>query len=154
MSRTTAPDPTLLVGASAQVLGKTAVETLAMVVEQRRRQDEAAAAELVAVAHWADLHRIDDMDETVTDPATDPVTLDPAGTQRAREAGQPVLGREGELWLAGEGVFGVEEFAVCQLATTLGMSETAARSYLGQALELRERLPRCWGKVMTGQLAA
>ncbi len=146
MSTTTAPVLTLLVGASAEVLDKTAQETLAMLAEQRRRQDQAAARELVAVTHWADLHRVDD--------SADPVLTDPVEAQRSRECGQPVLGREGQLWLAGEGVFAVEEFAVSQVATVLGVPETAARSYLGQSLELRERLPRCWAKVMVGELPA
>ena len=143
MSKTIAPALTLFPGESAEVLGLGTDETLAFVVEQRRRQDQAAAAELKAVTHWADLHRV----------AGDRVDLgEPAQTLRA--AGQPVLGREGQLWLAGEGVFAVDEFAVCQLAAALGLSELAARSYIGQGLELRERLPRLWGRVMAGQLPA
>ena len=141
----------LFAGASAEVLDKTAGETLAMVVAQRRVQDEAAARELVAVTHWADLHRAPD----VPTPG-DPEGLDPDATSEAavvhRDLGIPVLGREGVLWLAGEGVFGVEEFAVCQLATALGVSEPSARRYLGEALELRERLPRLWDRVQSGQL--
>jgi hypothetical protein len=41
------------------VLGLDPVGTLAVVVEQRRVQDRAAAWELRAVAHWAELHRVD-----------------------------------------------------------------------------------------------
>ena len=48
----------------------------------------------------------------------------------------------------------VEEFAVTEVATALGLSEPAARSYVGQAIELRDRLPRLWGRVMAGELAA
>ena len=48
----------------------------------------------------------------------------------------------------------VDEFAVCQLAAALGMSEPAARAYVGQALELRDRLPRLWARVMGGELPA
>ena len=33
--------------------------TLAFVVDRRRRQDRAAAEELKAVTHWADLHRVE-----------------------------------------------------------------------------------------------
>ena len=51
---------------------------------------------------------------------------------------------------SGEGAFAVEEFAVTQLAAALGMSEPAARRYVGQALELRDRLPRLWATVMAG----
>lgn len=69
-------------------------------------------------------------------------------------AGDPVAGREGELRLCGEAAFTVEEFAVAEIATALGMSEQAARTYVGQALELRERLPRLWGRVTGGDLPA
>ena len=56
--------------------------------------------------------------------------------------------------MAGQGAFTVEEFAVCQLAAALGMSEPAARRYVGQGLELRDRLPRLWAQVMAGLLPA
>jgi len=56
--------------------------------------------------------------------------------------------------LLGEGAFTVQEFAVTQVATTLGMSERGARSYVGQTLELRDRLPRLWGRVMDNELPA
>ena len=46
----------------------------------------------------------------------------------------------------------VEEFAVTELATALGLSEHAGRAYLGQAVELRDRLPMCWAQVMAGRL--
>ena len=142
MSKVTVPALTLLVGDSADVLGFGAAETLALVAAERRRQDEAAARELRAVAHWADLHRV--VDGTVG--AVDPMLAHPGH--------DPLLGREGELRLLGEGAFTVQEFAVTQLASTLGMSERAARSYVGQTLELRERLPRLWGRVMDNELPA
>ena len=66
----------------------------------------------------------------------------------------PLLGREGELRLAGQGAFAVCEFAVCELAAALGVSETAARAYVGQAVELRDRLPRLWVRVMDGEVPA
>ena len=50
--------------------------------------------------------------------------------------------------------FAVGEFAVCELAAALGMSETAARAYVGQAVELRDRLLRLWGRVMGGEVPA
>src|SRR4051812_35461143 len=40
------------------VLGLDAAGTLGFVVERRRRQDAAAAEELRAVTHWAELHRV------------------------------------------------------------------------------------------------
>jgi hypothetical protein len=36
----------------------------------------------------------------------------------------------------------------------LGLSEIAARIYLGQAVELRDRLPRLWVRVMAGEVPA
>ena len=46
------------------------------------------------------------------------------------------------------------EFAVAELAAALGLSEPAGRAYVGQAVELRDRLPRCWDRVMAGTLPA
>jgi hypothetical protein len=48
----------------------------------------------------------------------------------------------------------VSEFAVAELATALAMSEPTARRFVGQSVELRDRLPRCWRRVMTGELPA
>src|SRR3712207_3961455 len=45
-------------GVEEDVFGRDAAGTLAFVVEQRRRADQAAAHELRAVTHWADLHRV------------------------------------------------------------------------------------------------
>jgi hypothetical protein len=128
-------------------LGLDEVGTLSFVVERRRRQDEAAAEEMRAVAHWADLHRVDgdevgSLDDEVAE------MFFPVG------AGDQLLGREGELRLAGQGAFMVTEFGVCEIAAALGMSEPAARAYVGQTLELRDRLPRLWGAVMCGRLPA
>ena len=63
-------------------------------------------------------------------------------------------GVEGVLRSAGEGAFMVAEYAVAELATALGLSEHAGRAYVGQAVELRDRLPRCWAQVMCGALPA
>ena len=125
-----------------EVLGLGAAGTLRFVLERRRRQDAAAAEELLAVAHWADLHRVRHVGAVHSDIAR---TLDQEAT---------ALGLEGELRLAGQGAFGVCEFAVAELATGLGMSEAAGRAYVGQALELRDRLPRCFHRVVAGDLPA
>src|SRR5919206_472256 len=78
-----------------------------------------------------------------------------AVTRRATVEGLTGLaGLEGELRLAGQGAFRVAEFAVAELAAALGLSEPAARGYVGQAVELRDRLPRCWEQVMAGRLPA
>ena len=126
------------------VFGLDARGVLSFVVEQRRRQDVAAAHELRAVTAWADLHE-------VTDGGIGSVDDEIAGLLPPDAKS---LGLETELRLAGQGTFMVTEFGVCELAAALDMSETAARAYVGQALELRDRLPRLWGRVMNGELAA
>ncbi len=141
-----------------EVLGQDAAATLRVVVEQRRLQDAAAARELAAVAHWAELHRVDTRTEVGAVDLEgwrlleDRLAHDPTATTVAATTG--LLGREGELRLAGEGAFTVAEFAVTELAAALGLSEPAAREYVGQAVELRDRLPRCWDQVMAGRLPA
>jgi hypothetical protein len=125
------------------VFGMDAVETLGTLVAEQATEWAAAAAKMRAATHWVDLHRVTD---------NIPGALDPVIAELLpRDA--TIEGSEGELRLAGQGAFMIEEFAVCELATTLGMSEPAARAYLGQSLELRDRLPRCWARVMAGQLA-
>lgn len=133
------------------VFGLGAGATLAYVVERRRRQDAAAAEELRAVTAWADLHRVQ---EPGVVGSVDEITAEELDRRRLRGQSTSLLGLEGELRLAGEGVFMVEEFAVCQLAPALSMSEPAARRYVGQAMELRERLPRLFDRVMAGVLPA
>src|SRR3954449_2860157 len=162
MSSTTAVAPRVLsapvvepavepVEPEAEVLGLGPVGTLAFVVERRRRQDVAAAEELRAVTHWADLHRVGPGEGIG---AVDP-EIGTAVRRRADAAGLTgLLGVEGELRLAGQGAFRVAEFAVAELAAALGLSEPAARGYVGQAVELRDRLPRCWDRVMAGALPA
>ena len=117
------------------------------VVERRRRQDEAAAEELRAVAHWADLHRVVGDEVGSIDDEVSRLFF-PAGCT------DQLLGQEGDLRLAGQGAFMISEFAVCELAAALGLSEPAARRYVGQAVELRDRLPRLYSAVMCGRLVA
>ena len=141
---------------AAEVLGLGPTATMTFLVGQRRAQDQAAARELRAVAHWAELHRVD---TTVEVGAVDLEVWRVLEDQRAARGAVDVvaaglLGREGQLRMAGEGAFTIAEFAVTELAAGLGMSETAARAYVGQALELRDRLPRCWDEVMAGRLPA
>ena len=48
----------------------------------------------------------------------------------------------------------VAEFSVAEFAAALGLSTDAGRGYLGEAVELRYRLPRLWARVTGGDLAA
>ena len=50
--------------------------------------------------------------------------------------------------LAGEGAPLVAEFAVTEFAAAIGRSTESGKHYVGQALELRHRLPRIWRRVV------
>jgi hypothetical protein len=125
------------------VFGMDGGQTLGLLRVEQANERAAAAAKMRAATHWADLHRVTDNISGALDPVIAELL--------ARDA--TIEGCQGELRLAGQGAFMVEAFAVCELASTLGMSEPAVRAYLGQSVELRDRLPRCWARVMGGQLA-
>jgi len=63
-----------------------------------------------------------------------------------------VDGTEGELAIAGPGAPLVAEFCVADLALALGMSTDAGRTYLGDAIELRYRLPKLWAVTVSGRV--
>jgi hypothetical protein len=63
-----------------------------------------------------------------------------------------VEGTEDELAIAGEGAPLVAEFCVAELALALGMSTGAGKRYLGDAVEIRYRLPRLWARVVAGEV--
>jgi hypothetical protein len=101
----------------------------------RRRAADAAEADLLQLAvEWAVLHPFDSIHE--------PATLILKG------CGQT------DLALAGAGAPTVAEYAVPELAAALGPSTEAGKRYLGEALELRYRLPRLWARVAGGDLPA
>ena len=159
-ARTTRP-AARAAGATAAATGRDQVDvlglddeaTLATIAEMRARIAEAQVVEVRAVARWADRHRVTDPDQWLTIGA---VSAD--GREMAYDilegprssAGE--LGVEGVLRLGGEGAYSVREFAVTELAALLQMSEQAARDYVGQVVELRDRLPRLWAQVMAGRL--
>src|SRR4051812_22362761 len=99
-----------------EVLGLGPAGTLGFVVERRRRQDVAAAEELRAVTHWADLHRVAPGEGFG---AADPEIATVVRRRAEGEGLTGLLGVEGELRLAGQGAFRVEEFAVAELAAAL-----------------------------------
>ena len=67
----------------------------------------------------------------------------------------PVDGwHESCLPLGGEGCPEVAEFAVVEFAAAMGRSTESGRRYLSHAVEGRYRLPRCWARVESGELAA
>jgi hypothetical protein len=110
-----------------------AAEVLSAIRDRRAVEDRAAADQLVLAATWADLHP----PESIHDAAS-----------------FTVPGCEHEEPIAGEGAPLVAEFCVAELGTVLGISTTAAKKLIGQALELRHRLPRLWSQVHAGRVPA
>src|SRR3954453_9850140 len=100
MSTTTVPAPRP--AEEVEVLGLGAAATMAYLVERRRRQDAAAADELRAVAHWAELHRLGP-GELIG--AMDPDLANDLCRRGFGGEDVSVAGVEGELRLAGEGAF-------------------------------------------------
>ncbi|MCW2773060.1 MAG: endonuclease, partial [Nocardioides sp.] len=64
----------------------------------------------------------------------------------------PAAAWEGELPIAGDGAPLVAEFCVAEFALAIGKSTDAGRAYLGEAVEVRYRLPKTWALVVAGKL--
>ncbi len=111
----------------------TAPDLLASISSARETENRSAADQLVLAAAWADLHP----PESIHDAAS-----------------FSVPGWEHEEPIAGEGCPLVAEFCVAELGGVLGISTVAAKKLIGQALELRHRLPRLWGQVQAGRVPA
>ena len=56
--------------------------------------------------------------------------------------------------VAGPGAPLVAEFCVAEFAAAVGLPTETGKAYLGEALELRHRLPRTWARVGAGDLPA
>ncbi|NPC44040.1 HNH endonuclease signature motif containing protein [Nocardioides sp. zg-1230] len=113
----------------------TASDLLAVIRQRRVDENRAAADQLLLAAQWADLYP----PESIHDAASFSV---------------PSCGQEHEEPIAGEGCPLVAEFCVAELGGVLGVSTVAAKKLIGQALELRHRLPRLWGQVQAGRVPA
>jgi hypothetical protein len=108
---------------------------LAAVRSSRAAEDREAARQLALAVDWAAMHSADSIHEAAT-------------------LWAPRMGFEEEaLPVAGEGAPLVAEFCVAELAAAMGMPTEVGRVFLGEALELRYRLPRLWDRVMAGDLA-
>ncbi len=119
---------------STSELPDTASAVLAFARSSRAAADAAEAELLVAACAWADLHPADSID----------------GAAAFLIGG----GSEHEEPVAGEGAPLVAEFCISEFGAVLGISTTAAKRLVGQALELRHRLPRLWRRVQAGDLPA
>src|SRR3954447_16099033 len=115
--------------ASLDAAAGTAVGVLAFARDRRAAADAAEADLLRAACAWADLHPA----ESITD--------------AVRFGDTPVP-------VAGEGAPLVAEFCVAEFAAALRLPTETGKAYLGEALELRHRLPRIWARVVAGDLAA
>jgi hypothetical protein len=110
-----------------------AADQVLVAARERRRSADAAEAELLQLAvDWVVMHPA----ESIHEPATH--TLRGFG--------------ETDLPIAGPGAPTVAEFAVAEFAATIGLSTEAGKRYLGEAVELRYRLPRLWKRVTRGDL--
>src|SRR6187200_718821 len=111
----------------------TAADTAAGVLAQARADRAAAdAAEARLLSHacaWADLHP-------------------------AESIGEAVWFGDTPVPVAGPGAPLVAEFCVAEFAAAVGMPTETGKAYLGEALELRHRLPRTWARVRSGELPA
>ena len=97
-----------------------------------RAADAAEAMKLQAAVTWADLHPA----ESIHDAAL----LSPFGDQ--------------PLAIAGAGAPLVSEFCVAEFALAVGLPTEVGKEYLGEAVELRYRLPKTWARVVAGELPA
>src|SRR3954452_13106376 len=120
------------VTASLDTAADTAAGVLAFARERRAAADAAEADLLGAACAWADLHPA----ESIHDAAF-----------VSRPGAQP-------LAVAGPGAPLVAESCVAEFAAAVGLPTETGKAYLGEAVELRHRLPRIWARVVAGELAA
>ncbi|MFC6285764.1 HNH endonuclease signature motif containing protein [Nocardioides sp. GCM10027113] len=113
--------------------GDSPVEVLAFARDRRQAAQVAEAELLVAAVGWAVQHPAESLVEA---------------------AGFELDGSETTVPIAGEGTPLITEFCVAEWAASLGMSTDAGRAYLGEAVELRYRLPRLYRRVVHGDLPA
>ncbi len=103
------------------------IETLDAVDRLYVARVEAEAASFELAAHFADLHPGE---------ALDPGSMSWPGRERA-------------VRLGGRGTPLVSEFAAAELGARMRMGTWSARRYIGDALEVRHRLPLLWARVVS-----
>src|SRR6478672_10908445 len=107
----------------------TAAGVLAFARDRRAAADAAEVDLLRAACSWADLHPAESIGDAV----------------RFGDTPVPVAGPGAPL---------VAEFCVAEFAAAVGLPTETGKAYLGEALELRHRLPRTWARVEAGDLPA
>ncbi|MDN7120921.1 hypothetical protein INN71_05910 [Nocardioides sp. ChNu-153] len=126
---------------TAVVEAPPAIDTTALLATARAAaatQQAAEVAAFVAVADWADAHT----DGTVGDP------IGPLGLWSEDPTSVP--GGDRFLELGGPGAPLVSEFCLYEISGALGRSVTSGRPLVGDAIELRHRLPRLYARVLAG----
>ena len=112
-------------------LGVVSTSALAGLIEQNHAELMASECRtLVLAAAWADRHY-----------------LDPSGREY-----HPLVERA--CAFGGEGTPEVSEYCAAELGALQGTGMLAARLLIADALDLRYRLPRLWGRVRTGGVRA
>ncbi|MFV0253208.1 MAG: DUF222 domain-containing protein [Beutenbergiaceae bacterium] len=120
-------------GACDRASADAAAEAVLGLAAGARRVEQVAGVQVaLAALSWAQLHLV------------------PAGEA---EAATHVAG-EAEVALAGDGAPGVAEFCVAEFGAAIGRTTAAARSLIGDVLELAYRLPLTWSAMVEGDLEA
>src|SRR6188472_3521081 len=107
----------------------TAAGVLAFARDRRAAADAAEVDLLRAACAWAELHPAESIGDAV----------------RFGDTPVPVAGPGAPL---------IAEFCVAEFAAAVGLPTETGKAYLGEALELRHRLPRTWARVRAGDLPA
>ena len=110
----------------------TAADVLAAARDRRAAADRAEVDLLQLAVAWAGMHSVDSI-------------ADAAWAGHFGDVALPI---------AGEGAPLVAEFSIPEFAAAVGLPTEAGKDYLGEALELRYRLPRLWDRVVSGDLPA
>jgi hypothetical protein len=113
-------------------------DVLAFAREQRAVADRAEARLLQAAVVWADQHPAESLE----------------AAEVLRTSGYAGGFGDTAVPLAGPGAPLVAEFSVAEFAAAVGLTTDAGKHYLGQAVELRYRLPSLWERVVKGDLPA
>ena len=111
-----------------------AAAVLGFVRDRRAVADRAEAELLRAAVSWVAMHSVDSIDQAAT-------------------VWDRTYGDTG-ITVAGPGAPLVAEFSVAEFGAAVGLATEAAKAYLGEAVELRHRLPRTWSRVSSGELVA
>ncbi|MDF9717600.1 hypothetical protein INN71_16675 [Nocardioides sp. ChNu-153] len=130
---------------TAVVEAPPAIDTTALLARARQSAAAQMAAEVatfVAVADWADAHTDGKAGAVVSDP------IGPLGLWTDDPSSAP--GGDRFLELGGPGAPLVSEFCLYEISAALGRSVTSGRPLVGDAIELRHRLPRLWVRVLAG----